>query len=88
MSRDWAEQTSGLFYNMSLFGPVRTTSVFALFVTFTLFLAVSIAGIIAQSYGVLCEAESFNWRFASVWLSAIDFVSIRCACSSSSSISH
>jgi len=41
--------------------------------------AVSIAGIIAQSYDVLCEAEGFNWRFASVWLSAIDFVSISVA---------
>ncbi|EDR03464.1 uncharacterized protein LACBIDRAFT_295223 [Laccaria bicolor S238N-H82] len=41
--------------------------------------AVSIAGIIAQSYDVLCEAGGFNWRFASVWLSAIDFISISVA---------
>jgi len=37
--------------------------------------AISIAGIICQAYDVLCE-ESWNYRHASVYLTAIDFVSI------------
>ncbi|KAK7028505.1 organic solute transporter Ostalpha-domain-containing protein [Favolaschia claudopus] len=41
--------------------------------------AISIAGIVCQKYEVLCESEGFNPRFASVYLSAIDFVSISIA---------
>ncbi|KDQ10908.1 hypothetical protein BOTBODRAFT_177792 [Botryobasidium botryosum FD-172 SS1] len=39
---------------------------------------ISIAGIIAQHYHVLCQS-SWNYHFASVYLSAIDFVSISVA---------
>jgi hypothetical protein len=39
--------------------------------------AVSIAGIICQLYGVLCESGPYSIYFASVYLEAIDFVSIR-----------
>jgi hypothetical protein len=41
--------------------------------------AISIAGIVTQALGVLCESSSFNVHFASVYLQAVDFVSIRCA---------
>ena len=36
----------------------------------------AIAGIVCQVYNVLCESESYNYRWASVYLDAIDFVSI------------
>ncbi|KAJ7187248.1 DUF300-domain-containing protein [Mycena filopes] len=41
--------------------------------------AVSIAGIVTNALGVLCDSEGFNPRFASVYLSAVDFVSITIA---------
>ncbi|KAJ7753659.1 organic solute transporter Ostalpha-domain-containing protein [Mycena maculata] len=41
--------------------------------------AISIAGIVCEAYGVLCPSESYNPRFASVYLSAADFVSITIA---------
>ncbi|KAI0049142.1 DUF300-domain-containing protein [Auriscalpium vulgare] len=41
--------------------------------------AVSIAGIICQHYGVLCEAGSYSVHFAKVYLDSIDFVSISVA---------
>lgn len=37
---------------------------------------VSIAGIVCQAYNVLCSSESYNFQFASVYLSIIDFISI------------
>jgi len=40
-------------------------------------LAVSIAGIVTQSKGLLCEASGFNVHFANVYLVAVDFASIR-----------
>lgn len=40
-------------------------------------LAVSIAGIICESLGVLCPADGYSFDHASVYLDAIDFVSIR-----------
>lgn len=36
----------------------------------------AIAGIVCQVYKVLCESESYNYRWAAVYLDAIDFVSI------------
>jgi hypothetical protein len=41
-------------------------------------IAISIAGIVTQAYGVLCDSSSFNVHFASVYLNALDFVAIRC----------
>ncbi|KAJ7482543.1 DUF300-domain-containing protein [Mycena latifolia] len=41
--------------------------------------AVSIVGIICERFGVLCESEGYNPHFASVYLSAVDFVSITIA---------
>jgi hypothetical protein len=41
--------------------------------------AVSIAGIVAQYYGVLCEAEWRSPKYAEVYLEAVDFVSISIA---------
>ncbi|KAJ7687812.1 organic solute transporter Ostalpha-domain-containing protein [Mycena rosella] len=41
--------------------------------------AVSIAGIVCEKFGVLCESQGYNPHFASVYLSAIDFVSITIA---------
>ncbi|KDR75855.1 hypothetical protein GALMADRAFT_97799 [Galerina marginata CBS 339.88] len=38
--------------------------------------SVSLAGIICQALGVLCESQGFDVHFASVYLEAIDFVSI------------
>jgi len=38
---------------------------------------VSIVGIICQALSILCESEGFNAHFASVYLEAVDFVSIR-----------
>ncbi|KAJ7328708.1 DUF300-domain-containing protein [Mycena albidolilacea] len=40
---------------------------------------ISIAGIIFQKFGLLCDSEGYNPHFASVYLSAIDFVSITIA---------
>jgi hypothetical protein len=40
---------------------------------------VSIAGIVCESLGVLCEAAGFNAHFANVYLEAVDFVSISIA---------
>ncbi|KAH7100351.1 DUF300-domain-containing protein [Auriculariales sp. MPI-PUGE-AT-0066] len=40
--------------------------------------AVSIAGIVCEAFGVLCD-ESYSYRFASVYLMAIDFASISIA---------
>ncbi|KIL60228.1 hypothetical protein M378DRAFT_84054 [Amanita muscaria Koide BX008] len=39
----------------------------------------SIAGIICERYGVLCGSAGFNIHFASVWIQAIEFVSISVA---------
>ncbi|KAF7333407.1 hypothetical protein MVEN_02356500 [Mycena venus] len=41
--------------------------------------AISIAGIICQKFGVLCDSQGFNPHFASVYLSAVDFISISVA---------
>ncbi|KAJ6550841.1 DUF300-domain-containing protein [Mycena vulgaris] len=41
--------------------------------------AVSIAGIICERFGILCESQGYNPHFASVYLSAVDFVSITIA---------
>ncbi|KAF7340775.1 hypothetical protein MSAN_02106100 [Mycena sanguinolenta] len=41
--------------------------------------AISIAGIICEKYNVLCDSEGYNPQFASVYLSAVDFVSISIA---------
>ncbi|KAI0059151.1 DUF300-domain-containing protein [Artomyces pyxidatus] len=41
--------------------------------------AISIAGIITQAYGVLCESGSYTIHFAKVYLDSIDFVSISIA---------
>ncbi|KAF9268899.1 DUF300-domain-containing protein [Marasmius fiardii PR-910] len=41
--------------------------------------AVTIAGIICQAYGVLCEAAGFDPHWANVYLEAIDFASISVA---------
>jgi hypothetical protein len=38
---------------------------------------VTVVGMICQAYNVLCVSESFNARFADVYLEAIDFISIR-----------
>ncbi|CAK5282116.1 unnamed protein product [Mycena citricolor] len=40
---------------------------------------ISIVGMICEHYNVLCDTQSFNPRFASVYLSAVDFVSISVA---------
>ncbi|KIL60225.1 hypothetical protein M378DRAFT_951421 [Amanita muscaria Koide BX008] len=39
----------------------------------------TIAGIICERYGVLCGSAGFNIHFASVWIQAIEFVSISVA---------
>ena len=39
--------------------------------------AISIAGVITEAYGVLCESGSYSIFFAAVYLDSIDFVSIR-----------
>ncbi|KAF8060857.1 organic solute transporter Ostalpha-domain-containing protein [Lyophyllum atratum] len=39
----------------------------------------SIAGIVCEKYGVLCESAGFSVHYASVYLEAIDFVSISIA---------
>ncbi|KAJ7429278.1 DUF300-domain-containing protein [Mycena galericulata] len=41
--------------------------------------AISIAGIICEAYGVLCTSQGYNPRFASVYLDAVDFISITVA---------
>ncbi|PPQ71091.1 hypothetical protein CVT26_011631 [Gymnopilus dilepis] len=41
--------------------------------------AVSLAGIICQALGVLCESQGFDAHFANVYLEAVDFVSISVA---------
>lgn len=41
--------------------------------------AVSIAGIVCERYNVLCPDESFDPRYAQVYLSAVDFASITVA---------
>jgi len=41
--------------------------------------AVSIAGIICESYNVLCASAGYNVHFADVYLDAVDFVSISIA---------
>ncbi|KAF7305370.1 hypothetical protein HMN09_00789200 [Mycena chlorophos] len=40
---------------------------------------ISIIGIICQYYNVLCDTQSYDPRFASVYLSAIDFITITVA---------
>ena len=41
--------------------------------------SVSVAGIICEHYGVLCESGSFSdYRYANVYLQCIDFISISC----------
>jgi hypothetical protein len=39
----------------------------------------SIAGIICEALGVLCKSDGYSWRYASVWIEGINFVSIRYA---------
>ena len=39
--------------------------------------AITLIAIICQATGVLCESQSYNFHFASVYLDAIDFVSVR-----------
>ena len=41
--------------------------------------AASIAGIICEAFDVLCENDGYSWRYASVWIEGINFVSIRSA---------
>ncbi|KAF8183665.1 organic solute transporter Ostalpha-domain-containing protein [Pholiota molesta] len=43
---------------------------------------VSIAGIICERLDILCDSDGYSWRYASVYLAVIDFISIRhvCAC--------
>ncbi|KAJ6632276.1 DUF300-domain-containing protein [Mycena sp. CBHHK59/15] len=41
--------------------------------------AVSIAGIVCQKLGVLCDSQGYNPHFASVYLSVVDFISITIA---------
>jgi hypothetical protein len=38
---------------------------------------VSIAGIICESFDVLCNSSQFNFRFAKIYLEIVDFFSIR-----------
>lgn len=38
---------------------------------------ISVLGIIAQATGYLCDSQSFNRHYASVYLNSIDFVSVR-----------
>ncbi|KAF8311482.1 DUF300-domain-containing protein [Clavulina sp. PMI_390] len=40
--------------------------------------AISIAGIVCQKYNVLCDS-SWSYKYASVWLTSVDFVSISIA---------
>ncbi|KAJ7060568.1 DUF300-domain-containing protein [Mycena amicta] len=40
---------------------------------------VSVAGIVTEALGVLCDTQGYDPRFASVYLSAVDFVSISVA---------
>ncbi|KIM43917.1 hypothetical protein M413DRAFT_442985 [Hebeloma cylindrosporum] len=39
----------------------------------------SIAGIICEALDVLCESDGYSWRYASVWIEGINFVSISIA---------
>ncbi|KAN0107462.1 DUF300 domain containing protein [Russula decolorans] len=41
--------------------------------------ALSIAGIICQSFNVLCDSSSYNVHFASLYLDTIDFISVSVA---------
>ncbi|KAF8345870.1 organic solute transporter Ostalpha-domain-containing protein [Amanita rubescens] len=41
--------------------------------------AITLIAIICQASGVLCESQSYNFHFASVYLDAIDFVSVSVA---------
>jgi hypothetical protein len=40
--------------------------------------AISITGIICEHYNVLCPTESSNFRYAQVYLTVVDFISITC----------
>ncbi|KAF9481499.1 DUF300-domain-containing protein [Pholiota conissans] len=40
---------------------------------------VSVAGIICEKLEILCESDGYSWRYASVYLSVIDFISISVA---------
>ena len=54
------------------------TSLFVLSFSLTCLPAVvSIAGIICERLGVLCQSAGFNFHFAEVYLAIIDFISIR-----------
>ena len=37
----------------------------------------TIAGIICEHFGVLCETAGYNVHFAAVWIEVIEFISIR-----------
>ncbi|KAF8637178.1 hypothetical protein AX17_002991 [Amanita inopinata Kibby_2008] len=39
----------------------------------------SLAGIVCEQLGVLCEGAGFNWRYANVWIEGVNFVSISVA---------
>jgi len=41
--------------------------------------AASLAGIICEAYDVLCASDGYSWRYASVWIEGINFVSISIA---------
>lgn len=68
---------SGLYYNISSFDPVRLICSLIPRICLILSLAASIAGIICEKLKVLCAADGYNVHHASVYLDAIDFVSIR-----------
>ena len=38
----------------------------------------SIVGIICEKFNVLCHSEGYNWRYASVYIEVIVFISITC----------
>ncbi|KAF8968510.1 organic solute transporter Ostalpha-domain-containing protein [Flammula alnicola] len=41
--------------------------------------AASIAGIICEKLDILCDSDSYSWRYASVYIAVVDFISISIA---------
>ena len=67
---------SGPYYNTLFCDPVSRPFV-SLFIIRSTFLPVlSLAGIICEHYGVLCESGPWSFKTAHAYLSILDFISI------------
>lgn len=68
---------SGPCYNMLSLDRVCSCMITIQSLELTSCAAASIAGIICEKYEVLCHSDGYTWRHASLYIEAVNFISIR-----------